>query len=153
MPFAQAKVCEYVWVPPVTFTGAEVPTRVSPLLKPASEYERPLTVCVDAAQLAAAARLAVQVAASPPFCPGQLHDVDPPAAGKAGEDGVGVPFEQNASPPKLEARYGYVVFAPPHDPAIGAGHIHDTSPSTSAPVEVAAFGSFTSPATDPDEAG
>lgn len=99
-PSAQAKVWEYVWFPPVTVTAAEVPASVLPLLNAAREYECPLTVCVETAQFAAAARVAVHVGAFPPFSAEHVHVTEPPAAGNPGETGEAAPAEQNVSEPK-----------------------------------------------------
>jgi len=98
-PSVQRKVCEYVWVPPVTVTAAEVPASVLPLLKAERGYECPFTVCVETEQFAAAARVAVQVGATPPLEAEQVQFTEPPAPGNAGDVGEAVPAEQNVSAP------------------------------------------------------
>lgn len=151
-PSAQANVCEYVWDPPVTFDEEDAAS-VAPFDIAPTEYVLPFTVCVEAPQLTAAERVAVHVGTFPPFKAEHVQFVEPPTLGNAGETGDAVPAEQNVSEPNETAENEYPFEAVPQTPFTGAGGSEEFPQSTSAPVDPEALGSFTSPATDPEEDG
>jgi len=70
------------------------------------------------------ALVAVHAMSFPPLDPWQVHGVDPPAAGSAGEDGLAAPTVQYA-PEGNEAPEEYPVAAGPHMPFTGELLEHD----------------------------